>query len=66
MDDVLSAVDTQVAIHIFNQCIMKLLEGRTRILVTHFTQLLNGADWVVKLNDGEIIKQGEYYQSIAL
>lgn len=58
MDDVLSAVDTQVAVHIFNDCLKKLLLGRTRIIVTHFTQLLNTADWIVMLEDGEIVKQG--------
>lgn len=58
MDDVLSAVDVQVAVHIFNECVKKLLRGRTRIMVTHFTKLLNTADWVVVLDDGEIVKQG--------
>lgn len=58
MDDVLSAVDTQVAIHIYNECLRTLLHGRTRILVTHFTQLLETADWIVRMEDGKIVAQG--------
>lgn len=58
MDDVLSAVDPQVAVHIYNECVRKLLLGKTRILVTHCSKLLTSADWVIVIENGTITKQG--------
>ena len=40
LDDPLSAVDTIVAEHLFDQCIAKLLKSTTRVLVTHQLQFL--------------------------
>lgn len=57
-DDILSAVDPPVASAIFNKCILKLLNGRTRILCTHFVQCLRYADVVVKMSQGRIVQMG--------
>lgn len=55
MDDPLSAVDSHVGTHIFNQCIgpkSRLEKLRaTRILVTHQVHFLNKADWLIVLKD---------------
>ena len=50
MDDILSAVDAHTARHIMDKCILgPLMEGRTRILVTHHVQLcLAGANYLVR------------------
>ena len=58
LDDPLSAVDAQVANHIFNQCILKLLRGKTRLLVTHHIDFLRVADRVVVMDDGKIVQDG--------
>lgn len=50
LDDPLSAVDTHVGRHIFNECISKHLEGRTRIVVTHQLQYLRSADLIVLMD----------------
>lgn len=39
LDDPLSAVDSKVAKHIFNQCILGALSNKTVILVTHATHV---------------------------
>lgn len=55
LDDPLSAVDTHVGLHLFNECIGS--KGRlarqkaTRILVTHQTHFLKTADWIVVMRD---------------
>lgn len=60
MDDPLSAVDTHVGKHLFEQCIKKYLKGKTRILTTHQLQFLKAADLVVIMNNGQIQKVGAF------
>ncbi|KAJ8967792.1 hypothetical protein NQ317_014818 [Molorchus minor] len=50
-DDPLSAVDTHVGKHLFEQCIKNYLHDKTRILVTHQLQFLKQADLIVVINN---------------
>nr|AIN44104.1 multidrug resistance-associated protein 4-like protein [Laodelphax striatellus] len=59
-DDPLSAVDTHVGKHLFDDCIKGFLSKKTVILVTHQLQYLSGVDHVVLLNNGSIENQGSY------
>lgn len=62
MDDPLSAVDTYVALHLFNECIgprgLLAKQKSTRILVTHQIHFLSHVDWLILMRDGKIIAQG--------
>jgi len=58
IDDVFSAVDSQVAAFIFRKCIAGLLKEKTVILCTHHSRYLSGADQVIYLVDGVIVDQG--------
>ena len=58
LDDPLSAVDTHVGSHLFQNCICGFLQDRTRILATHQMQYLPEADWVVVMEAGRISHQG--------
>lgn len=60
LDDCLSAVDSQTAKHIFEQCIMgPLMLGRTCILVTHNVALcVPFSQHVVVLANGKVALQG--------
>ncbi|XP_017778100.1 PREDICTED: multidrug resistance-associated protein 4 [Nicrophorus vespilloides] len=60
MDDPLSAVDTHVGKHLFEECIVNYLKGKTRILVTHQLQYLKKADIIVVMNEGKIEAQGTF------
>ena len=51
LDDPLSAVDSIVAEHLFNECIVNFLQSTTRILVTHQVQFLPHCDRVIVLDD---------------
>ena len=62
LDDPLSAVDATVAKNIFEKCIINLLSGKLRVLVTHQVQFLKSADHIVVLNQGIITSQGSYPQ----
>ncbi|KAJ3105437.1 hypothetical protein HDU97_008053 [Phlyctochytrium planicorne] len=60
LDDPLSAVDAPTARHLFEHAICGLLQGRTRILVTHAVALtLPRADHVVVMQNGEIFASGD-------
>lgn len=51
LDDPLSAVDTHVGKHLFEECIMGFLGSKTRILVTHQLQFLKRADLIIVYNN---------------
>jgi ATP-binding cassette subfamily C (CFTR/MRP) protein 1 len=61
MDDVLSAVDVDVADKIVKEALLNLLKRTTRIAVlnSHY-HVLKHSDWVIVMDKGEIIGQGKY------
>lgn len=60
LDDPLSAVDTVVGKHIFEQCISGFLADKICILVTHQEQFLRASKHVVILDAGKVDCQGSY------
>ncbi|PBC29424.1 Multidrug resistance-associated protein [Apis cerana cerana] len=60
LDDPLSAVDTHVGKHLFNECIKHYLRNKTRILVTHQIQYLKDCDYIILLNNGKIECEGTF------
>ncbi|XP_049853309.1 probable multidrug resistance-associated protein lethal(2)03659 isoform X1 [Schistocerca gregaria] len=60
LDDPLSAVDTHVGKHLFEDCITEHLKDKARILVTHQLQYLKHVDKIVILNNGQIEAMGTY------
>lgn len=57
-DDPFSALDENVANHIFSEALEKLLKDRTRIFATHRIDFALRADCVVVMESGRIIEQG--------
>ena len=64
LDDPLSAVDTNVAEHIFDKCICGLLATKTRLLVTHRTSHMQAADEIVLLSKGQVLANGGYAEMV--
>ncbi|XP_066599372.1 multidrug resistance-associated protein 1 isoform X2 [Prorops nasuta] len=64
LDDPLSAVDSHVGKHIFDNVIGStgLLKKKTKILVTHGITYLPEVDNIIVLKDGEITENGTYKQ----
>ncbi|CAH0406117.1 unnamed protein product [Chilo suppressalis] len=60
LDDPLSAVDTQVAKHIFENCIKRYLADKTVVLVTHQLQFIKSVDQIVVMDKGRIIAEGGF------
>ncbi|XP_005366979.1 multidrug resistance-associated protein 6 [Microtus ochrogaster] len=62
LDDPLAALDAHVSQHVFKQVIgpSGLLQGTTRILVTHTLHVLPQADQILVLVNGAIAEMGSY------
>jgi ATP-binding cassette subfamily C (CFTR/MRP) protein 1 len=67
LDDPLSAVDSHVGKHIFEEVIgpTGLLKSKTRVLVTHGITYLPSTQWIVVVSNGTISEQGSYDELIA-
>ena len=62
LDNPLSAVDATVSKNIFEKCVVNLLSGKLRVLVSHQMQFLKKADHIVMLKQGSVASQGTYLQ----
>ena len=60
LDDPLSALDPEVGQLLFEECILGLMKGKTRLLVTNQLQCLQSCDSVVSLGKGRVLEQGTY------
>ncbi|VVC32175.1 Hypothetical protein CINCED_3A023482 [Cinara cedri] len=60
LDDPLSAVDTGVGQHLFDDCIKDFLNGKTCILITHQIQYLTNVDHIVLMESAKILAEGSY------
>ncbi|EDV94900.1 probable multidrug resistance-associated protein lethal(2)03659 [Drosophila grimshawi] len=60
LDDPLSAVDTHVGRHLFDQCMRGFLREDIVVLVTHQLQFLEQADMIVILDKGKVSAKGTY------
>ncbi|KNC31637.1 putative multidrug resistance-associated protein lethal(2)03659 [Lucilia cuprina] len=60
LDDPLSAVDTHVGRHLFDQCMRGFLRDHIVVLVTHQLQFLQAADQIVIMDKGRVSAVGSY------
>ncbi|EJD44567.1 ATP-dependent bile acid permease [Auricularia subglabra TFB-10046 SS5] len=66
IDDPLSAVDSHVAKHILEHCLLSgPLAQKTRILVTHQLYVLPYVDEVIFMDNGKIVEKGPYQELVA-
>jgi ABC-type bacteriocin/lantibiotic exporter with double-glycine peptidase domain len=65
LDDPLSAVDAHVGKYLFKNCIMGALQGKTRVLVTHQLHVLPNVDYVICINNGEVVESGTFQELMA-
>jgi len=60
LDDPLSAVDVHVSKHLFEDCILGFLRGKTRLLVTHQIQYLPQSDSIAVVDNGTVTAFGAF------
>ena len=61
MDDPLSALDVHIANTVFEDAVLKMMSGKTRVLVlnSHY-HLLQHADQIIVMDQGEIVARGSF------
>ncbi|KAH8366457.1 hypothetical protein KR084_009619 [Drosophila pseudotakahashii] len=64
LDDPLSAVDTHVGRHLFEECMRGYLRHKLVILVTHQLQFLEHADLILIMDKGKITAVGTYEEML--
>jgi ABC-type proline/glycine betaine transport system ATPase subunit len=60
LDDPLSALDPEVGKRMLEDCIVDLMRGKTRLLVTNQLQFLRYCDKIVALGSGKVVEQGTF------
>jgi len=64
LDDVLSSVDAKVEEEILGH-LRGVLARRTAIVVAHRISAVREADWIIVLEDGRIVEQGDHHRLVA-
>jgi ATP-binding cassette subfamily B protein len=65
LDDALSSVDTQTEERIWNG-LGEILDGKTRIVVSHRLSSIKEADKIIVLDDGEITEMGDHQNLLSM
>lgn len=61
LDDPISALDVGVGKFIIEEMLLTYLKDKTRVMVTHAVQFLPYFDYIYIVDDGKIVKEGDYH-----
>ncbi len=64
LDEATSSIDTRTEIRV-QQAFERLMEGRTSFVVAHRLSTIQTADWILVMEDGNIIEQGTHTELLA-
>ncbi len=65
LDEATSSVDTRTEARI-QSALLRLMEGRTSFVIAHRLSTIREADYVLVINEGEIIEQGNHNELLAM
>jgi ATP-binding cassette subfamily B protein len=65
LDEATSSVDTRTEARI-QTALLRLMEGRTSFVIAHRLSTIRDADYVLVINEGEIIEQGNHEELLAM
>jgi len=64
LDDSTSSVDVETE-HLILRALGELIKGRTTFVITHRIQVMQNADLILMLKDGEVVEQGKHKELMA-
>jgi len=65
LDEATSSVDTRTEARI-QSALLRLMEGRTSFVIAHRLSTIREADYVLVINEGEIVEQGNHKELLAM
>jgi ATP-binding cassette subfamily B protein len=64
LDEATSSVDTRTEI-LIQQAMDNLMQNRTSFIIAHRLSTIRNADWILVMNEGEIVEQGKHEELLA-
>jgi ATP-binding cassette subfamily B multidrug efflux pump len=64
LDEATSSVDTRTEI-LIQQAMDKLMENRTSFIIAHRLSTIRNADWILVMDEGDIVEQGTHEELLA-
>jgi ATP-binding cassette subfamily B protein len=64
LDEATSSVDTRTEV-LIQKAMAKLMEGRTSFIIAHRLSTIRDADWILVMNNGDIVEQGKHEKLLA-
>lgn len=59
LDEATSSVDTRTEV-LIQQAMENLMKGRTSFIIAHRLSTIRNADWILVINEGDIVEQGKH------
>ncbi len=59
LDEATSSVDTRTEV-LIQQAMDNLMQGRTSFIIAHRLSTIRNADWILVMNEGDIVEQGKH------
>jgi ATP-binding cassette subfamily B multidrug efflux pump len=59
LDEATSSVDTRTEV-LIQQAMDELMKGRTSFIIAHRLSTIRGADWILVMDEGDIVEQGKH------
>ena len=64
LDEATSSVDTRTEV-LIQKAMVELMKGRTSFIIAHRLSTIRDADWILVMNNGDIVEQGKHKKLLA-
>jgi ATP-binding cassette subfamily B protein len=64
LDEATSSVDTRTEV-LIQQAMDNLMEGRTSFIIAHRLSTIRNADWILVMDEGDIVEQGVHEELLS-
>jgi len=61
LDEATSSVDTRTEV-LIQQAMDNLMKNRTSFIIAHRLSTIRNADWILVMNEGDIVEQGQHQE----